>query len=259
MNHIAKNFETKEGRVYKSHSWELREGGYRRAALIVGHGLWPVSEELKLIGFLLDRGFLVISLEVAYGSSQRPRLSTFREAVAAFAEEAAPVGLPLYILASSFSASALLPVAEKLPEATALALISPIVDFPPPGLKVPLFFWPSAELPVETSELSGAPEGLTGLLEGKSGFRFRRRDLKDLAAELMRILEAPLGLPTAAFAGEDDHLLPESGRRILSEAGIRVYSYPRVKREPGHDRYVDNFYADLGSFLDEVEAGRFRS
>ena len=74
--------------------------------------------------------------------------------------------------------------------------------------------------------------------------------------DIERSLGKPQTVPTAAFAGEDDPFLSQEGIKALSKAGLKVYSYPRVKHEPGHDRYADNFYADLGSFLDEVEAGK---
>ena len=261
MNHISRHFTSKDGRIYKSHSWELREGGYRRAALLIGNGLWPASEERRLIEFLLDRGFKIVSIELAYGSAQppRPTLAGFRQAISAFAEETGPIGLPLYLVASSFSASALLPVATSLPEIAALVMLSPAAVLPPPGLKAPLFFWRTAELPVEAGQLSGTPEDLVELFKGPASHKFRKGDLKQLAAEFAKALKAPLDLPAAAFVGEDDPLAPETARAALKEAGARVYAYPRVKREPPHDRYVDNFFADLGSFLDEVEASKAKA
>jgi hypothetical protein len=260
MNHISKSFASADGRVYKSHSWEQREGGYRRSALIVGNGLWPVYKEKRLLSFLLDRGFRVIALDAAYGSPEPPRirLRAFRAAVSAFAREASPEGLPLYLLASSFSGSALLPAASELRDLAALALLSPILDFSAPKFKMPLFFLPTAELAVEKDRLSGMPELLEGFLDADASLKFHKRDLRAAGSDIARALETGFGVPVAAFAGEGDPYLPEAGRLALAKAGAKVYGYPRVRREPGHDRYADNYYADLGSFLDEVEAGKIR-
>ena len=258
MNHISKMFAPDGGRAYRSHSWELREGGFRRVAVLVGNGVWPAHKEKRLVAFLIDRGFCVLSLEIAFGSPETPRvrLHAFRDAVAAFAKEANPLGLPLYLLASSFSASALLPVAGGMEHMAALALVSPIVEFPPHGLKTPVFFMPTAELAAGPESQSGQPELLEGLADAAAALKFRKRDLKDAAADIARSLEKPYGIPAAAFAGQDDPLLSQEGLGSLSRAGIKVYSYPRVKREPGRDRYADNYFAILGSFLDEVEAGK---
>lgn len=267
MNHISKSFVSSDGRAYKCHSWELREGGYRRAALLVGNGLWPAGKETKLISFLIDRGFRVISPELAFGGAAMPampriRLGAFREAISSFAGTEAPLRLPLYLVASSFSAGALLSAAKGIEGIAAMALIAPVVELPPPGLKVPIFFLPKAELAVKREDLSGSPELLEGFADsgaqGSSKLIFDKRDLKTAAAEIAAALEERAGPPAAAFAGEDDPYLSRAGRDALSRAGIKVYSYPRIRREPAHDRYADNFFADLGSFLDEVEAGRAR-
>ena len=258
MNHISKMFAQGGGRAHRGHSWEQREGGYRRIALLVGNGIWPANKEKRLVSFLLDRGFCVLSLDLALGSPAAPRvrLRAFRHAISAFAKAEAPSGLPLYLIASSFSASALMPVANEIEGITALALVSPIVEFPLPRLKFPFFFLPTAQIPAGPERLSGSPELLEGLADGASVLKFHRRDLKTLAADIARSLDKPQTVPAAAFAGEDDPFLSQEGIKALSKAGLKVYSYPRVKHEPGHDRYADNFYADLGSFLDEVEAGK---
>jgi hypothetical protein len=260
MNHISKSFVSSDGRAYKSHSWELREGGYRRAALLVGNGLWPARKETRLISFLIDRGFRVISLELAFGGADSPRvrLRAFREAISSFARKEARPGIPLYLIASSFSAGALLPAAKGIEGIAAMALIAPVVEYPPPRLRVPLFFLPAAELAAKREDVSGSPELLEGLADGPVKMSFHKRDLKAAAAEIAAALEERLDPPAAAFAGEDDPYLSKAGRDALARAGARVYSYPRVKREPAHDRYADNFFADLGSYLDEVEAGRGR-
>ena len=258
MNHISKMFTHGGGRAYRGHSWDLREGGYRRIALLVGNGIWPASKEKRLVSFLLERGFCVLSLDLALGSPAVPRvrLRAFRQAISAYVKEAMPSGLPLYLIASSFSASALLPVAGEIEGITALALVSPIVEFPSPRLEFPFLFLPTAQIPAGSERLSGSPELLKGLADGTSVLKFHRRDLKTLAVDMAHSLEKPQPVPTTVFAGEDDPFLSQAGIKALSKAGLKVYSYPRVKHEPGHDRYADNFYADLGSFLDEVEAGK---
>jgi hypothetical protein len=260
MNHISKSFVTGDGRAHKCHSWESREGGYRRAALLVGNGVWPVDKETRLISFLMDRGFRVLSLDLAFGSPEAPRVSlrAFREAIAAYAREATPLGLPLYLIASSFSGGALLPALGKIDGIAAAALLAPVVEFPPAGLRKSLFFMPTAELSLGREEQSGCPELLEGLAEGRSTLKFRKRDLKAAAAELAATLGKPLGVTAAAFVGEDDRMLSQGGRDALAKAGAKIYSYPRVRHVPAHDRYSDNFFADLGSFLDEAEAGKAR-
>ena len=261
MNHIAKSFAASDGRVYKSHSWELRDGGYRRIALFLGNGLWPAAKETKLIAFLLDRGFRVIALDVAFGSALPPRagLRAYRVAVADFARASVDPDLPLYLLASSFSAGAVIPIAGSLPALAALALLAPVVDFPPPGLKKSCFFRPRADLAIRPDDLCGE-SGLAaalvtgGLMPERAAFKFRKRDLGLAAADLTVSLAEGLPVPVAAFSGEEDPLITQEGRAALSRSGAKLFAYPRVRHEPGRDRYTDNYFADIGSFLDEVES-----
>jgi alpha-beta hydrolase superfamily lysophospholipase len=258
MNHVSKGFASGEGRVCKSHSWELREGGYRRIALLLGNGLWSASGETRLVRFLLDRGFRVIALDIAFGSpsAQRVGLRDLRETAAAFARANETPGLPLYLLASSFSAGAILPAASTLPGLAALALLAPVVDYPPPRLKKSFFFRPSAELSIEPDDLCGDKALAEGLLAGPAPMRFRKRDLKAAADDLESALAEGIALPCASFSGDDDPFITEAGRSSLARAGFKLYGYPRVRHEPGRDRYADNYYADLGAFLDEVESTR---
>jgi alpha-beta hydrolase superfamily lysophospholipase len=256
MNHISKGFASSDGRVCKSHSWEQREGGYRRIALLLGNGLRPASEDPRLIRFLLDRGFRVLALDVGFGSPVSPRLGlrSFRNAVASFARANEVPGHPLYLLASSFSAGAILPAATSLPGLAALALLAPVVEYPPPRLKKSLFFLPSAELPIRSEDLCGESELAKGLVSSPFALKFRKRELKAAAADLDSVLAEGFALPCAAFSGDDDPFITKAGREALARAGFKLYGYPRVRHEPGRDRYADNYYADLGSFLDEVEA-----
>jgi hypothetical protein len=258
MNHIAKDFKSSDGRVYRSHSWEQREGGYRRAALVVGNGIWNADKEPRMVSFLLNRGFRVLSLDLAFGSSRGPRarLFDFRKTISDFAKEATPLGMPLYLIASSFSASALMPIAAGIPGIVALAMIGPIVEFTPLKLKRRFFILPTVDLSVEREDQSGMPELLDGLQDKGELLRFNIRDLRAAVEDVMLVRRETLGLPAIALAGEADPWLSQEGRNNLARADVRVYSYPRVKREPGYDRYADNYYADLGSFLDEIEAGK---
>lgn len=261
MNHISKSFLARDGRAYRSHSWELREGGYKRIALLVGSGERPIDQESRLVRFLLDRGFRVVALDLAYGApldpvAARPGLRVFREAVSAFAAVSEAPYMPFYIIASSFSAGALLPVAASLPKAAAWALIAPVVEFPPLGLRRSCFFMPSADLPVGPKELCGDTELLENWADKGALYKFYKSDLKSASAELGSALAQDFGCPLAAFSGESDPFISDAGRASLKQAGAKLYSYPRVRHAPGYDRYADNYYADLGSFLDEVEATR---
>jgi alpha-beta hydrolase superfamily lysophospholipase len=256
MNHISKNFTSSGGRAYKCHSWELREGGYRRIALLVGNGVWPASEETRLLRFLLDRGFRVLALDIAYGASAAPRiaLSAFREAMGSLARAIAEPMMPLYLLASSFSAGAVLPIAGSMPDLAAIALLGPVVEFPPPKLKKSFFLSPSAELAVRSEDLCGEGEVPEALASRPAVMRFRKRDLKAAASDLALTLAEGFAIPVAAFTGDADPFITHEGRNALARSGARIYGYPRVRHEPGRDRYADNYYADLGSFLDEVES-----
>jgi len=253
MNHISKSFAAGNGRSYKSHTWELREGGFRRVALVVGNGIRPVADEPRLVRFLLDRGFKVMSLDVAF---PRLGLKALRSAVESFARSAPGGDLPLYLLASSFSAGALLPAAASLPGLAAIALLAPVVDFPPPRLGKSPFFMPSASLAVGAEDLCGESELAKALAEAPYALRFRKGDLRAAAAGLSAALAEGFAVPIAAFSGEEDPFITKEGRGALERSGARLYGYPRVRHDPGRDRYADNFYADLGSFLDEVESSR---
>lgn len=258
MNHISNSFLADDGQVYKSHYWELRDGGYRRIAILAPSGVRPIDQETRLLRFLIERGFRVAALDLAYGAprSPRPSLRDYRKAVSSFAAASASPALPLFLIASSFSAGALLPVAASLPGLAAAALIGPVVDFPPPSLKRSCFFMPSAELVVGPKVLCGDSELCEDLIEKDCVYRFRKADLRSAAADIGELAAHPLGFPLASFSGEADPLITDEGRRALSGCGAKLYSYPRVRHAPASDRYADNFYADLGSFLDEVEAGR---
>jgi alpha-beta hydrolase superfamily lysophospholipase len=261
MNHISKSFLARDGRTYKSHSWELREGGYKRIALLVGSGERPIDQESRLVRFLLDRGFRVVALDLAYGApldsgAPRPGLRSFREAIAAFAAANEAPYMPFYIIASSFSAGALLPIAASMPQAAAWALIAPVVEFPPLGLRRSCFFMPSADLSVGPKELCGDPDLLEKWADKSKLYKFRKSELKAAGSELASALTKDFGCPLAAFSGEADPFISEAGRASLKQAGSKLYGYPRVRHDPGFDRYADNYYADLGSFLDEVEAGK---
>jgi hypothetical protein len=261
MNHISTSFALDDGRSYKSHSWELREGGYRRVALLLGNGLWPIAKEPRMIAFLLDRGFRILTLDIAFGSALFPRvgLRAYREAVGSFARASVEPDLPFYILASSFSAGALLPIASSIPGLAAVALLAPVVEFPPPRLKRSCFLCPSAELAIRPEDLCGESELAAalvseGLIAARAPLKFRKRDLWTAAADLASALAEGLAVPVAAFSGDDDPFITQEGRLALSRSGAKLYAYPRVKHEPGRDRYADNYYADLGSFLGEVES-----
>jgi len=258
MNHIARDFASRDGRSYRCHSWELRQGGYRRIALYWGNGLWPAVEETKLIGFLVEKGFKVLALDLAFGQAEGPTigLRAFREAAASLAAEASDSGLPVYLIASSFSASALLPAVKEFGPIVSTALIAPVLLFPPAGLRSTFPCFAAATLRVDALTLSGEPALLDGLMDRPRHQRFRKRDLRALASESPLARASELGGRAAVFAGEEDPLLGDGELRELEKAGVRVYSYPRVRREPARDRYSDNFYADLGSFLDEMESTR---
>jgi alpha-beta hydrolase superfamily lysophospholipase len=256
MNHISKTFTSSDGRSYKCHSWEQREGGYRRSALLIGNGVWPVAEETRLVSFLLDRGFRVLALDIAFGAPSVPRatLQAFRDAVSSLAAASAEPGIPLYLIACSFSAGAVLPAAGSMPLLASIALLAPVVDFPPPKLKKSFFFMPNAELAIRGDDLCGDPELAAAALPQPVLMKFRKRDIKAAAADLVSTLAEGFALPFAAFCGDDDPFITSAGRLLLSRSGAKLYAYPRVRHEPGRDRYADNYYADLGSFLDEVES-----
>jgi hypothetical protein len=238
------------------HSWELRQGGYRRIALVWGNGLWPAAEETRLLEFLLQKGFKAIALDLAYGSSEQPRagLRAFRAAAASLAAAASDGGLPVYLIASSFSASALLPAMGELGAVAATALIAPVLVFPPSGLRSPFPLFGTATLRVDAQTLSGEDSLLDGHMDQARHYRFKKRDLRALAAESPLARASELAGSAAVFAGEEDPLIGEGELRELKKAGVKVYSYPRVRREVARDRYADNFYADFGSFLDEMES-----
>lgn len=263
MNHIASSFTAPDGNVYRSHAWELRDGGYRRLALVLGFPLWPLGRDGRLLSFLLDRGFLAHSIELGFASGQKPRasLASLRQAAVAYARSLqAAKQLPLYLITQSFNA-ALAPAFRRHEGLAGAALISPVLDFPPPGTVMPhCFLGSTAELRLSQDVLTSRPELLEGLLEGQvPPVKFLKRDLKTLHAESPATIAPELAAPVAAFAGEDDTLLTAPIREALASGGAKLYTYPRVRHLPPFDRYADNFYADLGSFLDELEATKSRS
>ncbi len=261
MNHVSRDFSAGDGRKYRLHSWELRQGGFRRIALYWGNGLWSPDRETRLLGFLIGKGFKVAALESAFGSAIPPfvGLKAFRRASASLVEEMAGSRLPLYVIASSFSASALLPVMDRLGPIAAAALIAPVLRFPPPALRAGFPCFMPALLRVDADSLSGETALLDGLMDQAKHCRFRRGDLRVLASENPLSRAASLTGRAAVFAGEEDPLLGPDELGELRKAGLEVRSYPRSRREIGRDRYADNFYADLESFLDAMEtkpAGR---
>ncbi|HUW40243.1 MAG TPA: alpha/beta fold hydrolase [Rectinemataceae bacterium] len=261
MNHIASNFASPDGVVYRSHLWELRDSGYRRSALVLGFPFWSLGRDRRLITFLLDRGFLVHSIELGFASSDRPRadLGSLRRAAAAYADSLRERGLPLYLVAQSFNA-AMVPAFLRRKELAAAALVSPVLDYPPPGTKMPrCIFGAAAETMIPRESLSGKPELLDGIM-GPEAYtaKFSKRDLKALHSESPATLAPELGAPVAVFAGEEDPFVSAPIREALASGGAKIYSYPRVRHIPPFDRYADNYYADLGSFFDEIEVASAR-
>jgi hypothetical protein len=179
--------------------------------------------------------------------------------VTAFAQASVDPDLPFYLLAPSFSAGAIIPIAGSIPALAALALLAPVVDFPPLGLKKARFLCPSAELAIRPDDLCGESDLAValvkeGLMPECATLKFRKRDLWTVATDLAASLAEGFSVPVAAFSGEDDPYLTQEGRTALARSGAKIFAYPRVKHEPGRDRHADNYYADLGSFLDEVES-----
>jgi alpha-beta hydrolase superfamily lysophospholipase len=259
MNHIASDYTAPDGTHYRSHAWELREGGYRRLALVLGYPFWPLSREKRLLRFLMDRGFRVHTLELPFGraDSSKKSVIALRAAVSAFA--AGIRGrheLPLYIFASSFSAALVDPALKMLEGLACLGLIAPVLDYPPPGLKAPRCFLARlSSLELAREAFTGIPEALEGILDPKVPvLKFSRKDLRILSGERTADFLSSVGVPLAVFGGEDDPLLPASTRERMAATGTKNYAYPRVRHAPAYDRYADNFFADFGSFIDEVEA-----
>lgn len=255
MNHISRDFSPGDGRTYRLHSWELRQGGFRRIAVYWGNGLWPPIRETRLINFLVNKAFKVLALDLAFGSAIPPfvKLKDFRKASVALMEEAAVFGLPVYIFASSFSASALIPVMDRIGPITAAALIAPVLCFPPPGIRSGFPCFLSAMLRMDAESISGEIILLDGLMDQIRYHRFRRSDLRALAAENPLLCAVSLSNRVAIFAGEDDPLVRTEDLYKLKGAALRVYTYARSRREVGRDKYSGNFYADMGSFLDAME------
>jgi hypothetical protein len=256
MNHIARTYAAPDGISYKSHIWERNGGGYRRAALLLGYPLWPVDRERRLLGFLMEKGFRIHALEIGFGGLERPRapLAALRAAFAAYAQSVgSQSGLPLYAFVSSFSA-ALAPALGGAKGLAALALIAPGLAYP--GLASPrCFLNPVAELAVEPDALSGKPELLAELFKAERlVLKFRKADVKSLTALRPAELWKDLGVPVALFAGDEDPFLPASLRPSLEEGGAKIYGFSRARHALAQDRNADNFFADLGSFVDEVEA-----
>ena len=261
MNHITTSYGLIDGQSCRSHSWELREGGYRRVALLLGNGIWPAERDTRMIAFLLDRGFRVLALDIAFGSTSAPRvgLRAFRESVVAFAQANIDPELPFYVIAKSFSAGAILSAASSIPGLAAAALLGPVVDFPPQRLKKSCFFLPRAELPIGAGDFCGEEDlasalATEGLVPEKAALRFRKRELWTVASDLAATLGEGLAVPVGIFIGEDDPFATPSGRATIARSGAKVYTYPRIRHEPARDRYADNFYADFGAFLGEVES-----
>jgi|GEM_PF-1779754 len=261
MNHISNNLALSDGRSCRVHSWELREGGYRRLALLLGNGLWAVEKDARMISFLLDKGFRVLALDMAFGtvSNAKAGLRAYREAVATFAQASVDPELPFYVVAQSFSAGAVIPIASDIPGLAAAALVAPVVEFPPPRMKRSCFLASCAELPLEPEDLCGdsalaAALVSEGLMPERAVLKFRKRDLWAAAADLSAAVADPPPIPVAIFAGEDDPFITPAGHEALARSEAKIYSYPRVRHDPSRDRYADNFYADLGAFLSEVES-----
>ena len=269
MNHVSRTLTAPDGRAFKSHAWELREGGYRKSLLLLGYPFWPVAREKRLVDFLTARGFRVNALELGPARSEpaAPGLAAIRSAAADYAAGLCASGLPLYVLAASFSAPVVLPLLAGMSGLRAVALVAPVLALPPPGLRKPA--WPlstKAELTVGDDALSGQPELLADLLgEGSPVLRFPKRDLGLLAEESApaarsaALAELASKTALAAFLGEDDPFVPEPSRSLLASSGAKLHSYPRVRHAPAYDRLADNFFVDLGSFLDGIEAAGGRS
>lgn len=260
MNHTKSVFHAPGGPSFSYHSWEVRQGGFRRAAILLVDGFLPAESYGGLLDLLLGRYFKVYAaaLPDMRSPKQKPMgLAEFSRGLAAFTRWAGEKdrGVPqLAIVSSMLCLPFLCAAAKDFPRLQGVALLSPLASFTLPPFAVPLFLrrWVKVRPPEDSLGTAEEVKEMGKLLAGE--LRVPKRLVKDVR-RLSGPFKVPGGAEVAVFAGEGDPLLSANPAADLARSlGAELYSYPRGKHLLFWDKHSKNVLKDLGAFLDRAAA-----
>ncbi len=266
MNHIASDFMRSNGTKYRYQVWEIRQHAFKESAIVFGSPFFEVGKDKRFIKYLLNRNFRVYAPDFRFFGQSTDGRKGIDEMVDAAEDFCGFVkktdGLPIVLMSLSVSAPlALRLVADRCPEVSSVAFIAPVFGLGMTNLSVPRFFLKTrAALKVEKEDLIGREDDPTGAtppfaLESSFSKRAVKEIRKDASTTKDRLVEAAEKCSIGIFAGDGD---PFSESALVdglaNEPGIKTYAHLRSKHLIMHDRHADNFYRNLGIFLDEVEA-----
>jgi hypothetical protein len=260
MNHTRSVFHAPGVPSFPFESWEVRQGGFRRTAILLTGGFLPSDAIPSLREALLSRYFKVYAPafpELRTGKGKPAGLEELIRGLHAFAVSArkGDGGVPMVAIAASFLCLPFMAaLGRDFPPLESIALLSPVVDFARTPLAVPLFLrrWVTVRPP---EGALGSPEELKVM-----GDRIvpELRMPKRLIKGMRRLSQPPAGRKgdtIAVFTGEADPIMAGNPAGKWAEGiGAEVHSYPRGTHLLFFDKHSENVLRDLCSFLDRSAA-----
>jgi hypothetical protein len=260
MNHTRSVYRAPDGLSFPFQTWEVRQGGFRRTALLLTDGFLPAEAFSGLRELLLARYFKIYAPAfpgLRSGGGKPPGLRELGMGLLGFLRSVSEKdgGVPVAaIVASVLCLPFLACLSKEFPRLESIALLSPLADFSRPPFAVPLFLRRWVTLRAAEDALGDAEE--LKAVEGE--LRTELRAPKRLIRDMRGRAEPPVarkGDLVAAFVGEADPLLAGNPADAwLKACGAELHSYPRGRHLLFFDKHSKNVLRDLGAFLDRTAA-----
>jgi alpha-beta hydrolase superfamily lysophospholipase len=241
--------------------WELRQGGYDRAAFVLGDPFVPFGKSTRFIRTLVNHRFKVYSagIPISCGESgPAPGLSSLASHIAEFSTFIRDRdSLPLVPIVNSFAALPFLASLGKFGAYRAALLISPVMDWGKEPF--PARFFPlgrSLDVEIAKDTLTDCGPGFRDVEEfvpdvlhfAKSLVRSLRRD-PGLAARAA----SGLSFPVAVFYGTKDALADPAAIESLkanSRYACNVFSYAGMRHLAAFEKKWEELEGDLAAWID---------
>ena len=264
MNHIKSNFIAADGEKIPYHSWEIRQGGYSRIAIVIGDPYLPVEENKRLIDFLLENYFKVYAPlipETNPDSNNCGGLDEYQSHVGGFRSFVEGKEGNLKMIPMVFSVSVLPFLSyyfKVLPSFERIVLFSPVLDYTGNPVASSGFLKKRINLSFNESMLSEVKDERESieklLLKNPS---ISKKLVKDLRKEF-KVFPPSYPLDSVntrigIFYGESDELVSlekiDALKNSLKNAKVETHSYPRMRHFLFNDKYWKNMLNDLKIFL----------
>ncbi len=266
MNHIKSVFKASDGTRIPYHSWEIRQGGYGRIAIVLGDSYTRIEENRRLVDFLLENYFKIYAPlipEVNPEERASGGIDEFSLHFGSFRSFLEEKEKKLKMVPFVFSVSVLPFLSyyfRVLPPFKRMVFFSPVLDFREKPLNTSLLFKKRVGLSFEDDMLSEVEDERSAirriLIENptisKRLVRDMRREFDDFPGDY------PLDVVSARIAvyyGEFDRLVNINRLELLKEslknARMEMHGYPRMKHFLFYDKYWKRMLGDLKIFLTE--------